>query len=85
MRPPASTDALSVYVDGNRLFNAKSAIRFRLARITGPAASTIESIRALLVKRREDPLEVVHHPYLPRLKSQPQRARGGRENLFHLE
>ena len=58
MSPPASTASLLLYTDGNRLFNAKSAIRFRLARISGPAG-TIESVRALLVQRSEYLLEIV--------------------------
>src|SRR4030095_4020692 len=36
MSPPASTDSLLLYIDGNLLFNAKPAIRFLLAVITAP-------------------------------------------------
>jgi hypothetical protein len=36
VRPPASTNSLLTYVDGNRFFDAKSAIRFTLANISGP-------------------------------------------------
>ena len=45
----------------------------------------MESIRALLTQRSEYPLETVRSSYLPSLKSQSQRARGGWENLFHLD
>ena len=84
MSPPASTTSLLLYIDGNRLFNAKPAIRFRLALISGPAEH-VESIRALLVQRSEYLLEIVRISYLPRLNSQPQRTRRDWEILFHLE
>src|SRR5215471_12070793 len=38
--PPASTKYLLGYTDGSRLFNAKSAIRFMLERISGPTTGT---------------------------------------------
>ena len=73
-----------LYIDGNRLFNAKPAIRFWLARISEPPEH-VESIRALLIQRSEYPLEIVRSSYLPRLNSQPQRTRRDWEILFHLE
>ena len=84
MSPPASTASLLAYIDGNRLFNAKPAIRFPLAPISGPREH-VESIRALLVQRSEHLIEIVRSSYLPRLNSQPQRARRDWENLFQLE
>ena len=84
MSPPASTASLLPYIDGNRLFNAKPAIRFALAFISGPAVH-IESIRALLVYRSKNLLETVRTSYLPRLNSQPQRTCRDWKNLFHLE
>ena len=73
-----------MYIDGNRLFNAKSAIRFRLAFINA-APEHVESIRALLIQRSEYLLEIVRTSYLPRLNSQFQRTCRGWENLFHVE
>ena len=81
---PAGIYSFSLlYTDGNRLFNAKPTIRFRLARISGPPVH-VESIRALLAHRSKNLLEIVRSSYLPRLKSQPQRTRRDWENLFHL-
>ena len=45
----------------------------------------MESIRALLIQRSENPIEIVRASYLPRLKSHSQRARRDWEKLFHLD
>src|SRR4029450_9679505 len=84
MSPPASTPSLRAYTDGNRLFNAKPAIRFWLALISLPPGHG-ESIRALLAHRSRNSIEIIRSSYLPRLNSQPQRTRRDWENLFHVE
>jgi hypothetical protein len=48
-------------------------------------AEHVKSIRALLVHRSKNLIEIVRPSYLPRLKSQPQPTRCDWENLFHLE
>ena len=45
----------------------------------------IESIRTLLAHRSKNLLKTSRISYLPRLNSQPQRARRDWENLFHIE
>src|SRR5215831_15683858 len=41
MSPPAATNSLTEEIDGKRLFNAKSTIRFRLIFVSGSRALTV--------------------------------------------
>jgi hypothetical protein len=63
-------------IDGSRLFNAKSTIRFPLGRITGPGGERVESIRALLAYRGKNLIETIRISHLPTPNSQTQRTRG---------
>src|SRR5262245_45347224 len=83
MSPPASTPSLRAYTDGNRLFNAKLAIRFWLALISRPPATESPAARCFPIAAKNS-VEIIRRSYLPRLNSQSQRTRHW-ENLFHVE
>src|SRR4030095_4389984 len=53
MSPPASTDSLMAYIDGNRLFNAKPTIRFSLANINGGLRGLSEGPYSAAALQRE--------------------------------
>src|SRR5262247_3742450 len=51
MSPPASTASLLLYIAGSRLFDARPAIRFSLAAISGPGARRVLRVAACRAQR----------------------------------